>query len=140
VAQGISAISSTSVDLNKIQTLTTVMTSGAAPTSGTYYLNASIMAVVAQGDTLACIYAEDCGTTGAFATVGPVANQTYETLPLVGSVPVPAGTAVQVQCTGYIGASATSFYNGAITGVLINGAAGNSASVAPARHSLPPKP
>jgi hypothetical protein len=69
------------------------------------------------------------GTTGASATVGPTANETYETIPLAADVSVPAGGTVSVQCTDYTSNTGTSFYNGAITATLIgsdNGSVGAS--------------
>ena len=115
--------------LSKASTLTTVMTSPAVVTAGHYYVNASVQLVVASGDTVACIAAVNGGATGAFATVGPTANATYETIPIAADLSVPAAGTVSVQCTDYTSNSGTSFYNGAITATLIgsdNGSAGAS--------------
>lgn len=76
---------------------------------------------------------------GAFATVGPVANLTYETLPLSGMMSLAAGTAPQVGCTDYTSNPGTSFYNGGITATLINSATGDLAPAIRVRHSLPPR-
>jgi hypothetical protein len=119
ISTGVSTTSGTSVPLTQGSTLATVMTSPAVATAGQYYVNASVMLVVAQGDTVACITAVNGGTTGPFATIGPASNQTYETLPLADDVSVPAGDTVSVQCTDYTSNSATSFYDGAITATLI---------------------
>ena len=140
VSVGTSGTSSTSVLLNGAQVLVPVLSAAAAPASGTYYVNASVMLVVAQGDTVTCILAVNGATTGPFATVGPVANQTYETIPLSEAVSLQAGQAPQVECTGYTANPATSFYDGGITSVLINSATGNSAAHANAsHHTLPPR-
>jgi hypothetical protein len=141
ISEGISGTSGTSVPLNQAQTLTPVLSAtGTAPVSGTYYVNASVMLVVAQGDTVACILSGSNGTTGAFATVGPVANQTYETLPLSEPVSLTAGATPQVLCSDYTANATTSFYDGGLTATLINSAAGNAANrpAAPRAAVLPP--
>jgi hypothetical protein len=140
VSQGISASSNTNVPLNQGNTLVQVMAITPVPTSGTYYLNASIMLIVGAGDGVACIWAENGTEVGTFATVGDVPNLSYQTVPLSGSLYLPAGTNLQVLCSGYNSVSQTSFYNGAITGVLINSPSGNAKQAAvPVRHGLPPK-
>src|SRR5580693_5816904 len=78
ISTGVSVSSATPVTLDQAQTLIPVLSTPAAPAAGTYYINASIMLVVAQGDTVTCLASGANGTTGAFTTVGPVANQTYE--------------------------------------------------------------
>jgi hypothetical protein len=140
VSAGTSGTSSTSVLLNGAQVLVPVLAAAAAPASGTYYVNASVMLVVAQADTVTCILTVNGATTGPFATVGPVANQTYETIPLSEAVSLQAGQAPVVECAGYNANPATSFYDGGITSVLINSATGNSAAHANAsHHALPPR-
>ena len=140
VSQGISTSSSTSVPLNQGNTLVQVMTITPVPTSGTYYLNASIMLTVGAGDGVACVWSENGTEVGTFATVGDVPNLSYQTVPLSGSLYLPAGTNLQVLCSDYNSVAQTSFYNGAITGVLINSPAGNAKPAAtPVRHGVPPK-
>ena len=89
------------------------------------------MLVLGQGDTVACILGVNNAYQGAFATVGPVANQTYETLPLDQNIVLAAGEMATVYCTGYTGNANTLFFDGGITATLINSASGN----APAAHS-----
>jgi hypothetical protein len=140
VSKGISASSNTSVPLNQGNTLVQVMAITPVPTSGTYYLNASIMLTVGAGDGVACVWAENGTEVGTFATVGDVPNLSYQTVPLSASLYLPAGTNLQVLCSDYNSVSQTSFYNGAITGVLIDSPAGNAKQAAtPVRHGLPPK-
>jgi hypothetical protein len=143
ISVGTSGLRGTAVPLNQAQTLKTVLTGAAVPTDGTYYINASVMVVVAQGDTVACILA-DTGLqtvdTGAFATVGPVANQTYETLPLSGAIGMFAGDTPEVQCTDYTSSNVSSFYDGGITSVLISSPTGNAATHAAKRHLSPSLP
>jgi len=140
VSQGISASSNTNVPLNQGNTLVQVLAITPVPTSGTYYLNASIMLTVGAGDGVACVWAENGTEVGTFATVGDVPNLSYQTVPLSGSLYLPAGTDLQVLCSDYNSVAQTSFYNGAITGVLINSPAGNAKRAAtPVRHGLPPK-
>ena len=140
VSQGISASSNTNVPLNQGNTLVQVLAITPVPTSGTYYLNASIMLTVGAGDGVACVWAENGTEVGTFATVGDVPNLSYQTVPLSGSLYLPAGTDLQILCSDYNSVSQTSFYNGAITGVLINSPSGNAKPAAtPVRHGLPPK-
>ena len=140
VSQGISTSSNTSVPLDQGNTLVPVMTITPVPASGTYYLNASIMLTVGAGDGVACVWAENGTEVGTFATVGDVPNLSYQTVPLSGSLYLPAGTDLQVLCSDYNSVSQTSFYNGAITGVLINSPSGNAKpTAAPVRQGLPPK-
>jgi hypothetical protein len=140
VSQGISTSSNTNVPLNQGNTLVQVLAITPVPTSGTYYLNASIMLTVGAGDGVACVWAENGTEVGTFATVGDVPNLSYQTVPLSGSLYLPAGTDLQVLCSDYNSVSQTSFYNGAITGVLINSPSGNAKpAAAPVRHGLPPR-
>jgi hypothetical protein len=139
VSQGISVSSNTSVPLNQGNTLVPVLTITPVPASGTYYLNASVMLTVGAGDGVACVWAENGAEAGTFATVGDVPNLSYQTVPLSGSLYLPAGTDLQVLCSDYNSVAQTSFYNGAITGVLINSPSGNARPATPARHALPPK-
>jgi hypothetical protein len=140
VAQGVSTTNSTSVSLAQPQTLVPVMTAPAAATSGTYYLSASIRLVVAKGDTVACIPAVNGDERGIFTTLGPVPNQTYETLPVSMAVSLNAGDTVEIECSGYTGAAATSFYDGGLTATLINSSNANAAKQAPRTPgaTLPP--
>jgi hypothetical protein len=139
-SQGISASSNTNVPLHQGNTLVQVLAITPVPTSGTYYLNASIMLTVGAGDGVACVWAENGTEVGTFATVGDVPNLSYQTVPLSASLYLPAGTILQVLCSDYNSVSQTSFYNGAITGVLINSPSGNAKLAAtPVRHGLPPK-
>ncbi len=140
VSVGVSATSGTTVSLDQANTLIPVLTSEPVPQSGTYYVNASIMLTVGQGDTVVCVYDIGGTETGAFATVGPVAGLSYQTLPLTGMLNLTAGDALSVSCSDYTSDAATSFYNGAITGMLINSATGNAQPAAPARHGLPSRP
>jgi hypothetical protein len=135
-------------------TLTTVMTTPAATTAGQYYLNASIMLQVDQGDTIACIAAVNGAKTGEYTTVGPVATapksgssppaddaQSYETLPLAADVDVPAGGRISIECAGYVVPTSptpsSSFYDGAITATLINS---DNPAAGTARAGSPPPP
>ena len=127
--------------LDQGNTLVQVMTITPVPTSGTYYLNASIMLTVGAGDGVACVWSENGTEVGTFATVGDVPNLSYQTVPLSASLYLPAGTNLQVLCSDYNSVQQTSFYNGAITGVLINSPSGNAKSAAtPIQHGLPPNP
>lgn len=139
IAEGASGSTNpTTTSLSTPHTLVVVTSAAPVPDAGVYFVDASVMLIVGQGDYVACILADNGSTVGEFATVGPVANQTYETLPLVGSVSMSAGDVAQVQCTGYTGNSATSFYDGAVTATLINSATGNAAVRPSGSRPLPP--
>jgi len=138
IAVGAAGTSGTSIPLTQAQTLIPVLSTTAVPASGTYYVNASMMLVVGQGDTVVCVYEVNGQTLGAFATVGPVANQTYETLPLSAALSIPANSSAVVSCADYTSNAATSFYDGGITATLIGSATANAKPAAPARHTLPP--
>jgi hypothetical protein len=133
MSTGVSAVTQTSVPLDSpTQTLTPVLTTPPVRSAGQYYVSAQIMLVVATGDTVACLVSDPtAGETGAFSTVGPVPNQTYETLPLTVDIRASAGDPISVLCTGYNANPITSLYDGAMTATLINSdnppAAGNMA-------------
>jgi hypothetical protein len=140
ISTGVSVSSATPVTLDQAQTLIPVLSTPAAPAAGTYYLNASIMLVVAQGDTVTCLASGANGTTGAFTTVGPVANQTYETLPLSQMVTLNAGGSATVSCADYTSNASTSFFDGGITATLINSATGNAPRMSAAHPAHPALP
>jgi hypothetical protein len=139
VSVGTSGTSATSVVLDQGSTLAPVLSASAVPDTGTYYVNASVMLVVAQGDTVTCIFGVNGSDVGAFTTVGPAANQTYDTLPLSQMVSLNAGSVPTIYCTDYTSNAATSFYDGGITATLINSATGNVKQAAEPRHVLPPR-
>ncbi len=126
VSKGISTSSSTGVALDTgVNNFTTVLTTPAAPTAGTYYVNTTIMAYVAQGDGVDCILGDAQGFPGIFADDDPVAGSGFQTLPLDQAVPLTAGETVSVYCGDYTANSSTAFYDGSITGSLINTATGD---------------
>jgi hypothetical protein len=138
VAVGAAGTSGTSVPLDQAQVLAPVLSTTAVTTGGTYYVSASVMLVVAQGDTVVCVFQAGGVAQGAFATVGPVANQTYETLPLSAVLSIPSAGTAEVACADYTSNAATSFYDGGITATLISNGADSPRQVTPARHVLPP--
>jgi hypothetical protein len=135
IAQGFSATSSTNVPLNQGNTLVPVL-SASVPTSGTYYINSSIMLTVGQGDGVACVPLVNGGERGIFATVGDVPNISYQTVPLSLALPLNAGDTLQIACSDYNSVSSTSFYNGGLTATLINSSTGNARSLAPVHKAL----
>lgn len=119
-----------------------VLTAPAAPVAGTYYVSATIMTFVAQGDGVNCIFHDGRGIPGAiFADNDPVANSAFYTLPLNQAVPLTAGQVLQVYCGDYTGNGNTAFYDGAVTGTLINSATSDVTKLGPvARHPISPTP
>jgi hypothetical protein len=141
IAVGLSDTSNPAVVLDQADTLSPVLSAGTVPTTGTYYVNASIMLIVAQGDSAACVLADDGSEVGEFGTVGPAANLTYETVSLTAALPLLAGDVLTADCSDYTSNASTSFYNGGITATLIGSPTGNAARLTPARHqNLPPLP
>lgn len=139
-SEGISVSSTTGVALNTgVNNFVPVMTTPPAPAAGTYYVNATVMAYIGQGDGVDCIFGDAQGFPGIFADVDPVANSTFETLPLNQAVPLTAGESLQVYCGDYTANGSTAFYDGAVTGTLISSATGNVAEPNLAtRHPLSP--
>lgn len=102
-----------------------VLSTPAAPATGTFYVSASVMAYIAQGDGVDCILGDAQGFPGTFADVDPVANSSFETLPLDQAVPLTAGETLQVYCGDYTANGSTAFYDGGMTGTLVSSATGN---------------
>jgi hypothetical protein len=138
LAVGGSGTSGTSIPLDQAQVLTPVLSSTAVTAGGSYYTTASVMLIVPAGDTVTCILQAGGVAQGPFATVGPVANQTYETLPLTAMLSIPSAGTAEVLCADYNSAPATSFYDGGITATLISNPGSNARPATPARHGLPP--
>ena len=143
LATGISTSSTTGVALDTgVNNFVPVLKTPAAPTTGTYYVSANVMVYIGQGDGVDCILGDAQGVPGAvFADVDPVANSTFETLPLGQAVPLTAGESLNVSCGDYTANGGTAFYDGAITGTLISSATGNVAkSALITRHPRSPRP
>jgi hypothetical protein len=120
ISTGVSTTSNTVVPVNVGNTLIPVMGTENIPTSGQYYVNASIMLTVGAGDGVACIAAENGTEVGNFATVGDVPNLSYQTVSITDTLYLPAGTLLSVLCSDYNSVSQTSFYNGGLTATLID--------------------
>lgn len=142
LSTGISASSSTGVALNTgVNNFVQVLSTPPAPANGTYYISASAMVYIGQGDGVDCILSDAQGLPGIFADVDPVGNSTFETLPVDQAVPLTAGETLQLVCGDYTANGATAFYDGGMTGTLISSATGNVAKPKLAtRHPLSPRP
>jgi hypothetical protein len=126
LSTGISASSTTGVALNTgVNNFVPVLSTPAAPATGTYYVSVSVMAYIVQGDGVDCILGDAEGFPGIFADVDPVANSSFETLPLDQAVPLTAGETLQVYCGDYTANGSTAFYDGGMTGTLVSSATGN---------------
>lgn len=103
------------------QTLVPVVKTVPLTVSGTYIVTATEMAIVAAGDTVACIVTSADGVSGnLFGTVGPVSNQQYATITVTDRVTVGAGDQLQLSCTGYNNNTTTISYNSGISAILLN--------------------
>jgi Collagen triple helix repeat (20 copies) len=128
---GVTGYSGTSAALSTADQLVTVMSTAAVPATGTYYVTATVTAVVSAGDYVAC-YIDGQEETDV-PVVGPVAGIGYQTLALTASVPASAGDAISVTCAGYEGDAGTSFYSGEMTALLVSNSTGLSGSAIKAR-------
>lgn len=122
VLDGVTATSTTHVSLSSAFTQVTVMQTDPVTVAGDYFISASILAVVGPSDYVACVLQPQVGAH--FPAVGPVANESYETLPLVGVAYLPVGDRISVVCNGYIGSADTEFFSGSVDAVLVNSVTG----------------
>lgn len=123
LATGTSGSSDSAVTLDNPEYYQVVLSAAAVTTSGTYYVNASVMLDIAQGDTVACVLGLSDGDQQLpYADVGPVANDSFETLPLTDTISLAVGDQLAVWCSDYTANSGTHFSDGAITATLINSA------------------
>jgi hypothetical protein len=116
-----------------------VLSSTAAPATGTYYVNASVMVWVDQGDSAICQLRTLNGYVGVMAAAGPAANATWQTIPLVWGVSLTAGQGVQVVCGDTTDDDATFFYDGSMTATLINNPGTDRPSMTTRRPPLSPR-
>jgi len=137
VSAGVSGTSSTAGSLTTSPTFGSVLATAPVPTSGTYYVNASVLVSVAAGDTVACVLADNSGThIGPFAIVGPAPSSIDDTLPLTFALPLSAGQSAVAFCADSTSGSATTFNDGSITATLISQAAGSTPRNGTASHRI----
>lgn len=122
VSIGVTATSVTPVALSSAMAPVTVLTAGPATVAGNYFASASITAIVAANDYVACYLQPE--VHAEVPIVGPVGSEMYQTLPLEGVVPLTAGESISVKCAGYNGSASTEFYGGTVDAVLVNSAIG----------------
>jgi hypothetical protein len=129
ISVGVSGSSETVVPLTTANVAVPVMSSPAAPVAGDYYVSSTILTIISTGDYVACTLANSSG--GNFAVSGPVSQESYNTLAVVGDIQLTAGSTATIYCTGCNGDASTEFYSGSVTATLIkssNAAVGSSAS------------
>jgi hypothetical protein len=96
----------------------TVLSSAGVPDTGDYFVSASVEVIVSAGDTVACYI--NGGNMPYGVADGPVANETYETIPLEADVPLSAGDSITVSCNGYVGGAETAYYTGTLDAILVD--------------------
>ncbi len=116
---GVSGTSLNDVTLN-VDTLTTVLQSAPVQTSGVYYLNADATLEVAAGDVVACDVGDASGDSGFFSDAGGSSTATEVTLPVTATLNLSAGETALVQCVDTQGDPNTFYFQGTLTGTLIN--------------------
>jgi hypothetical protein len=94
------------------------MSSPAVPVAGDYYVSSTVLTVISTGDYVACTLENSSG--GNFAVSGPVSQESYNTLAVVGDVQLTAGSTATIDCAGYNGNASTEFYSGSVTATRIN--------------------
>jgi hypothetical protein len=97
----------------------TVLTAGPVPTSGVYYITASITVNVAGGDLVACAASPD-QTEPMTAQFGPPSATISVPLGLNGALSLSAGQAPSVICIDANSNASTEFLEGAMSATLIN--------------------
>lgn len=118
---------------------TAVVVTAPVATSGNYIVNATEIAIVAQGDTVACIVGSVGGYRGhLFGVIGSVSNLQYATISVTDTVTIGAGDQIELLCLGYNNSASTYSYNASITAIQLN--AVSDANVHSTQHkpALPP--
>jgi hypothetical protein len=134
---GVTWSSSTAVLLTTALVSETVMTSPVVPQAGDYYVSASVEGVVAQGDGFSCIVYDS--NAAAYSGAEPVQVTSDQSLAVVGSVDVPAGGTISIDCLDYNGDTGTEFFAGEAVATLIDSSTTASVSKSPHHAPLLPK-
>jgi hypothetical protein len=137
VSAGISNITTTKVTLQS-NVLSPMLFSRSASVSGYYYVNATAMFWVAQGENVVCTLTNNDSPIGVWSDVGPVAISSWQTVPATGRVYLYAGQAVGLGCYDSNGAPSTYLYNGAINATLIASEVGPANTAQKANRTPPP--
>jgi hypothetical protein len=109
----------------------TVLTGPPVPTSGTYYLTASLTLEIASGDFIGCGFPNSTESTAQ--EVGPAPAQMFASMSLNGAVSLTAGQAPTITCINANVGSSTQTGEGDISAILIDNSTSGSGNGA-ARH------
>ena len=97
----------------------TVMTAPAVPTSGVYYLSASLTIEVAQGDFVGCSFSPGSSESSA-EEIGPAPNTAFQSMSLNGEVTLSAGQSPSITCIDANSNATTQTGEGDLNAVLIS--------------------
>jgi hypothetical protein len=111
----------------------TVMTGPAVPTSGVYYLTASLTIEVAQGDFVGCSFSPGSDESNA-EEIGPAPNTAFQSMSLNGETFLNAGQSPSIVCIDANSNATTQTGEGDLNAVLISSSTVGSGETAP-RHT-----
>jgi hypothetical protein len=111
----------------------TVMTDPAVPTSGVYYLTASLTIEVAQGDFVGCSFSPGSDETNA-EEIGPAPNTAFQSMSLNGEISLNAGQSPSIACIDANSNPTTQTGEGDLNAVLISSSTVGSGETTP-RHT-----
>lgn len=113
----------------------TVMTAPAVPTSGVYYLNASLTIEVAQGDYVGCTFSPGSNVSNA-EEIGPATNTAFQSMSLNGEVSLSAGQSPSIACIDANSNATTQTGEGDLNAVLISSSTVGSGDTTSAHTTL----
>jgi hypothetical protein len=115
----------------------TVMTGPAVPTSGVYYLSASLTIEVAQGDFVGCSFSPGSSESSA-EEIGPSPNTAFQSMSLNGEASLSAGQSPSINCIDASSNSTTQTGEGDLNAVLISNSTVGTGSRTQRRQSSGP--
>jgi hypothetical protein len=113
----------------------TVMTGPAVPTSGVYYLTASLTIEVAQGDFVGCSFSPGSDETSA-EEIGPAPNTAFQSMSLNGEISLNAGQSPSIACIDANSNPTTQTGEGDLNAVLISSSTVGSGEATPGHTTL----
>jgi hypothetical protein len=113
----------------------TVMTGPAVPTSGVYYLTASLTIEVAQGDFVGCSFSP-ASTESTAEEIGPAPNTAFQSMALNGEVSLSAGQSPSITCIDANSNATTQTGEGDLNAVLISSSTVGSGEMTPRQPTL----
>ena len=128
IATGVTTGRVQTVPVDTGSTAVTVLTAPAVPTSGIYYITASVTLQVADGDTVACATGPN-QIEAQTAQFGAPASTTSAALPVNGALSLTSGQTPHVDCIDATSDSGTNFLEGSLNVTLIGSSNASPSSV-----------